>query len=56
MQNAPKVPSWVQSDIRGLILLVEQAKKRADVRGEELSRDDFQEIVSQLRGLLDDAK
>ncbi|WP_455021168.1 hypothetical protein [Lancefieldella rimae] len=51
----PNVPDWVQSDIRGLILLVESAKKRADQRGEELSSKDFEEIVSHLRGLLDEA-
>ena len=52
----PEVPEWVQSDTRGLILMVESFEKNAARRGEEESRKNFAEIVSQLQGFLTEAR
>lgn len=52
----PEIPDWVQSDVRGLILFVESCEKNAARRGEDESRRDFSEIVSQLQGFLTEAK
>lgn len=52
----PEVPDWVESDIRGLILIVESFEKKAARRGDEDSRKDFAEIVSQLQGFLTEAR
>lgn len=52
----PEVPDWVQSDIRGLILMVESCEKSAARRGEEDSCKDFAEIVRHLQGFLTEAR
>ena len=56
MSVAPEVPDWAQSDVRGLILMVESFEKKAARRGDEDSRKDFAEIVSHLQGFLTEAK
>lgn len=56
MSVAPEVPDWAQSDVRGLILLVESCEKKAARRGDEDYRKDFAEIVSQLQGFLTEAR
>jgi hypothetical protein len=52
----PEIPDWVQSDVLGLILMVESFEKKAARRGDEDSRKDFAEIVSHLQGFLTEAK
>lgn len=56
MSVAPEVPDWAQSDIRGLILMVESFEKEAARRKDEDYRKNFAEIVSQLQGFLTEAR
>lgn len=56
MSVAPEVPDWAQSDVRGLILMVESFEEKAARRGDEEYRKNFAEIVSHLQGFLKETK